>query len=621
MYNLFIKKKLFAKYPYLPKSVFYNIQTFPEEITSGSGSYERNSFVTVSTIVPNGYKFTGWTENNNIVSTKLNYTFIINSDRELVANFEENTHTVTTSVNPTGAGTTTGSGIYTRGDSVTVNATANSGYNFVNWTEDGNVVSTNSQYTFTITNNRNLIANFEEVIYKYKISVCQYDPIDDVGTILSFADSKGMTIPNPGEYTCKYNDTENGKINITANEIQGYEFKAWKINKYNENDITSPAQNFRPDAQIDITTEFLHYIARYEIKTFNINVESPYEDEGTVSGGGVYKYNTPVTIKAIAKDGYVFDCWKRKDNNIVINNANESYTFNVTEDITLVAIFKEDVSKLMWITPEENAKIGFQYNNSSDSEIYYSIDEGQTFNIMSHYTHGSQQINAIDVPKNTNIYFKGIDNNGGGRFIISQPGNCTSFVKFNIYGDISTLKCTTHESMFSGQFVVEVSKNLLSNISLSERCFYLMFSGCKYLIQAPNLPATTLVKECYKGMFTNCIELTQPPAMEATTSAEEACSGMFQGCTKLERSPIIKMKTLASNCCYKMFYNCENLNYVTSYIDKDYLGNDYTEQWLYNVSSPGTYYDRNTQILNNLLIDRSYNTVPEPWNIDDGIIS
>ena len=548
MYNLFIKKKLFAKYPYLPKSVFYNIQTLPEEMTIGSGSYERNSFVTVSTIIPNGYKFTGWTENNNIVSTKLNYTFIINSDRELVA-------------------------------------------------------------------------NFEEVIYKYKISVCQYDPIDDVGTILSFADSKGMTIPNPGEYTCKYNDTENGKINITANEIQGYEFKAWKINKYNENDITSPAQNFRPDAQIDITSELLHYIARYEIKTFNVNVESPYEDEGTVSGGGVYKYNTPVTIKAVAKDGYVFDCWKRKDNNIVINNANESYTFNVTEDITLVAIFKEDVSKLMWITPEENAKIGFQYNNSSDSEIYYSIDEGQTFNIMSHYTHGSQQINAIDVPKNTNIYFKGIDNNGGGRFIISQPGNYTSFVKFNIYGDISTLKCTIYKSMFQGQFVVEVSKNLLSNVTLSERCFYSMFYNCKYLTQAPDLLAQILVKECYKNMFGNCIALTQSPLLEAITSAEEACSGMFQGCSKLERSPIIKMKILASNCCYKMFYDCKNLNYITSYIDKDYLGNDYTEQWLYYVSSSGTYYDRNTQILNNLLIDRSYNTVPEPWNIDDGIIS
>ena len=547
MYNLFIKKKLFAKYPYLPKSVLYNIQTLPEEMTSGSGSYERNSFVTVSAIVPDGYRFTGWTENGEVVSAKPNYTFIINSDRELVA-------------------------------------------------------------------------NFEEITYKYKISVYQYDPIDDVGTILSFADSKGITTPNPGEYTCKYNDTENGKINITANEIQGYEFKSWKINKYNENDVVTLVQDSNPDTQIDIASEYLHYIAKYEIKSFNVNIESPYENEGTVSGGGVYKYNTPVTIKATAKDGYVFDCWKRKDNNIVINDANELYTFNVTEDITLVAIFKEDVSKLMWITPKENAKIGFQYNDSSESKIYYSIDEGQTFNVMYHYTYGSQQTNTIDVPKNTNIYFKG-DNNSGGHFIVLQPDNYTSFVKYNIYGDLSVLKCTTHESMFSSQFVVEVSKNLLSNIILSEKCFHSMFSGCEYLTHAPDLPAKILAKECYKGMFARCVELTQPPAMEATTSAEEACSGMFQGCTKLEKSPIIKMKILDLNCCYRMFYECNNLNYVTSYIDKDYLNDDYTGQWLYYVSLYVTYYDKNNQILSMLLTNRSETTVPENWEIYEGSIS
>ena len=549
MYNLFIKKKLFAKYPYLPKSVFYNIQTFPEEMTSGSGSYERNFFVTVS-------------------------------------------------------------------------ATPNEGYKFINWTENGEVVSEEAEYSFEITENRNLVANFEEIIYKYKISVCQYDPIDKFGTILSFADSKGMTTPNPGEYTCKYNDTENGKINITANEIQGCEFKAWKINNYDENDISSPMQDFQPNTQINITSESHHYIARYEIKSFNVNVESPYEDEGTVSGGGVYNYNTPVTIEAIAKDGYVFDYWKRKDNNIIINNANASYTFNVTEDITLVAVFKEDVSKLMWITPEEDAKIGFQYTNSSDPKIYYSIDEGRTFNVMSHYTHNSQQTNAIEVPKNTNIYFKGFDNNGGGRFIISHPDDYASFVKFNIYGDISALKCTTYKSMFSSQFVVEVSKNLLSNIILSEGCFNSMFSYCEYLIQAPDLLAEKLVKECYKAMFTRCTKLTQPPEMKATTSAEEACSGMFQGCTKLKNSPTIKMRTLASNCCYKMFCDCTSLNCVTSYIGKDYLGNDYTGQWLYNASSSGTYFDKNDdQVLYNLLIgNRNSTTVPEKWDIDEGDI-
>jgi len=69
-------------------------------------------------------------------------------------------YNVSTSSNPAAGGTTTGSGTYTSGASVTVTATANSGYAFTNWTESGNIVSTNASYTFTISANRNLIANF-----------------------------------------------------------------------------------------------------------------------------------------------------------------------------------------------------------------------------------------------------------------------------------------------------------------------------------------------------------------------------------------------------------------------------------------------------------------------------
>ena len=53
-------------------------------------------------------------------------------------------------------------GIYNQGESCTLTATANEGYTFINWTEDDAVISTESTYTFTVTANRNLVANFEE---------------------------------------------------------------------------------------------------------------------------------------------------------------------------------------------------------------------------------------------------------------------------------------------------------------------------------------------------------------------------------------------------------------------------------------------------------------------------
>jgi len=70
-------------------------------------------------------------------------------------------YTVTVMANPEEGGTVTGGGEYEENTEVTVTATANDHYNFVNWTENGVEVSPESSYTFVITQGRDLIANFE----------------------------------------------------------------------------------------------------------------------------------------------------------------------------------------------------------------------------------------------------------------------------------------------------------------------------------------------------------------------------------------------------------------------------------------------------------------------------
>jgi hypothetical protein len=70
------------------------------------------------------------------------------------------TYTVALSSNPLAGGTTSGSGTFNSGSSVTVSATTNNGYVFSNWTENGIPVSVNASYTFTISGNRTLEANF-----------------------------------------------------------------------------------------------------------------------------------------------------------------------------------------------------------------------------------------------------------------------------------------------------------------------------------------------------------------------------------------------------------------------------------------------------------------------------
>ena len=70
---------------------------------------------------------------------------------------------IATSANPGNAGTTSGGGLKPIGTPVTVTATANSGWEFQNWTEGSTVVSTTASYNFTASVNRTLVANFHSV--------------------------------------------------------------------------------------------------------------------------------------------------------------------------------------------------------------------------------------------------------------------------------------------------------------------------------------------------------------------------------------------------------------------------------------------------------------------------
>jgi hypothetical protein len=69
-------------------------------------------------------------------------------------------YTVTLGASPSGGGTVSGGGTFAPGSVRTVVATPNSSYTFVSWTEGGTTVSLFPSYTFTLNNNRNLVANF-----------------------------------------------------------------------------------------------------------------------------------------------------------------------------------------------------------------------------------------------------------------------------------------------------------------------------------------------------------------------------------------------------------------------------------------------------------------------------
>lgn len=154
----------------------FSINTYTLSLTagtggsvSGAGTYEHNKPVTVIATPTNDYMFTGWYEGSTMLSNNLSYTFNITKNTSLSAKFEPKKFTVQVTQAGVSNATITGQGTYNSGTSVTVKATPPTEADFAGWYENGNKVSSNLSYTFTIKNNVYLEARFNVVYYTVRI--------------------------------------------------------------------------------------------------------------------------------------------------------------------------------------------------------------------------------------------------------------------------------------------------------------------------------------------------------------------------------------------------------------------------------------------------------------------
>ncbi len=319
---------------------------------TGGGTYNQGQSCTVSATANTGYTFTNWTENGNVVSSNATYTFNVEGNRNLVANFTLNNYTVTVSANPSNGGTVTGGGTFTYGQSCTVTATANTGYTFSNWTENGNVISSNATYTFNVEGNRNLVANFTENTYTITVSA---NP------------SNGGTATGGGTFTYGQSCT------VTATANTGYTFTNWTENGNvvsNNADYTFTVEGNR------------NLVANFTAITYTITVSANPSNSGTTSGGGTYTHGQSCTVIATSADGYTFMNWT-ENGSVVSTDAN--YSFIVTNNRSLVANFEEQQPDTYNINVSPNPNIGGtvtgggNYNAGQQCTVTATANTGYTF--------------------------------------------------------------------------------------------------------------------------------------------------------------------------------------------------------------------------------------------------
>ncbi len=77
---------------------------------------------------------------------------------------------ITAGAMPSAGGSVSGGGVYTTGTPVTMAATPNPGYTFLQWTQDSATASTSASYAFTAGANRTLVASFALIIPKLNLT-------------------------------------------------------------------------------------------------------------------------------------------------------------------------------------------------------------------------------------------------------------------------------------------------------------------------------------------------------------------------------------------------------------------------------------------------------------------
>lgn len=231
--------------------------------------------------------------------------------------------------NPDTAGTAIGGGYYFINDLVTITAIPAEGFHFINWTSGGNVISTDSLYSYIKqSSNDTITANYEPLSYDLSL---ESSPLYG-GEVI-------------GEGVYHYGET----VSAIAVPNAGYKFIQWMY----EGSIVSEDSLYMftmPNNNMELT-------AIFDTLEYSVVVTSSNINYGTVTGGGIFNYWDIATVTATPLPDYIFVVWTEEGQPV---STNSIYTFPVQSSRNLVAEFQLDT--------ECSAPVGLYVDNLSETE-------------------------------------------------------------------------------------------------------------------------------------------------------------------------------------------------------------------------------------------------------------
>ena len=525
---------------------------------TGGGTFAHGDDVILTATANEGYGFCYWEENGGIVSTNPNYSFTANYNRDLVAVFA-GPFSVTVSAEE--GGVATGGGSYFYGESCLVIASANEGYAFSFWTDNGEVVSYNANYIFPVTSETHLIAHFALAegniifadvnvkaicvtnwdtdgngmlsyteaasvtslgqVFRDKANLYSFDELQYFTNLTSignyaFYNCSGLTsltFPNavtsignsafqycgnltgsltfPNAVTSIGSNAFNNCSALTSitigNSVNSIDNSAF----YSCSGLTSliilseAPPILGTDAFKNVSIDIPLFVPCGSVEAYQategwnvfsnitgmcssgtVTVAVDPSESGTVTGGGNFDVGTFCTVNAIPNEGYGFAFWT-KNGNIVSHDAN--YSFIVTGDSQLIAHFISTEENIIFADPNVKDICVSMWDTNGDGEL--STAEAAAVTSLGSVFRNNTTISSFEELQ----YFIGLTSIGGYAFsgCSGLTGSLVIPNSVTTIGDGAFSGCTGLVSLTFSSSVALISSNAFSRCSGLNAVYYL----------------------------------------------------------------------------------------------------------------------------------------------------
>ena len=439
---------------------------------TGADTYTHNDVAHLVATPTAHHIFVRWS--NGETNEAIDVTVV--SDTLLTAIFDWDSHDISANVNVDSMGSVDGTGHFYHGTPVTLTAVPAAHHHFVDWSTG----ETTPSITVIADDDKTVTANF--AIDTHTVSVVSNDVTHGSVT---------------GGGTFNYGDT----IEITATGIDPYQFARWDDGQSNYYDATMKVR-----VEGDAT-----YTAYFKFNEYDVSVLTNDAQMGTVTGSGLFTWNTVDTLVATPAEHHHLEQWSN-------GSTDNPLYLTVTKDTVITAEFAIDRHVVTTIV--NNIDLGtvsgagtYDYWTTvpliatpADHAVFSGWSNGETANPLNISLEGDTTITAIFT---VDSHFISANVNDETMGSVTEP-------REYVHGAMATLTATANDHYHFVNWSNGITANSFSFVVDKDSSFTAFFAIDRHVV-------TTNVNNAALGSVTagdtynygDTIALTATPAAHA----------------------------------------------------------------------------------------------------------